>query len=180
MTRYLLSSRPFLLLVLILPAVAAAETFELETPGAIDIQEPEPWQEQEVALPPYPAEDDLVAVTSDRLRAGMTLELDRRHLAVGNDGVVRYTVVVASARGARNVFFEGIDCRERRYKTYAYGHGGRTLRSRTNPQWERIPLRGTRSFRKDLSEGYFCERFGHARSRGDIMDRLDGAMTLDF
>ena len=67
-----------------------------------------PWHEQEARLPAYPKEERLI-----RFDTGPTSTLrffvDRDSLAVGADGVVRFTLV-AKSDGAANVSYEGIRC----------------------------------------------------------------------
>jgi len=59
-------------------------------------------------------------------------------LSIGDDGVVRYILVVKTAGGATNVTFEGIRCDTREQKYYALGQpSGNWTRAR-NPQWRRI------------------------------------------
>jgi len=42
--------------------------------------------------------------------------IDSKSLSVGTDGVVRYSVVIVSGSGARNVLFEGLRCATREFR----------------------------------------------------------------
>ena len=138
---------------------------------------PEPWggegqsQEQPVAVPPFPTADDLVDLGFDF--AGYRYHIDRRSLAVAiEDGVVRYTVVIDSPEGTRNVLFEGIRCRPREYKTYAYATGDGPFHESSSAEW--IPIRSGSAFgyRRDLQEIYLCRGLLPRRSTGEMLHRI--------
>jgi hypothetical protein len=115
------------------------------------------WAEEGFVLPPYPEEADLIGFPVDDPGSPLRYSLDARHLAVGDDGVVRYTLVVRSSSGAVNVSVEGIRCDQRQYKVYAYGTGDGTLRPIRDPQWEGIGSLGAGSHHRDLRQFYFCK-----------------------
>lgn len=119
--------------------------------------EPEPWKEGATELPPYPDERDLLEVAVDDAGAGRTYYLDTKSLSMGEDRVVRYTVVIVSRTGARNVFYEGIRCDTREYKTYAYGTSGGDLRMVPESRWEPISGRGATVYRHYFYEYYVCD-----------------------
>ncbi|MDR2678814.1 MAG: CNP1-like family protein, partial [Zoogloeaceae bacterium] len=66
-----------------------------------DTEKPE-WKENEVALPPYPQDGDLISLYVSAT-AQNRFFVDLANLSVGSDGVVRYTLVVISPSGVRNV-----------------------------------------------------------------------------
>src|SRR5690606_20525151 len=86
-------------------------------------------REEEVPLPAYPRESDLIEfeVGSGAHR----YFIDARSLDVGADGVVRYALVVKTAGGASNASYEGIRCATQEKRIYALGH----------PQGKWIPAR---------------------------------------
>jgi hypothetical protein len=100
------------------------------------------WKELEARLPPYPKSENLV-----RFEVGDAsphrFYIDAPSLAIGADGVVRYTLVVKTAAGATNVTFEGIRCDGRQQKYYAVGNANGTWSRARNPAWRRIPLQDT-------------------------------------
>lgn len=168
-----------LVLGLSLNTVMADDFFE-EVPDFEGDFTKEPWQEEETPLPSLPKKQDLLELTVAQASSRLSYAIDTGNLQVGDDGVVRYTVIISTSSGARNVFFEGIRCNERTYKTYAYGHDGESFRSRSGARWKPIPLRGNQSFRRDLHGAYFCDRFGAVRTRKEIITRLHGGFTLDL
>jgi len=96
-----------------------------------------PWKELEARIPSYPRTGDLVPFEAGATSAHR-FYVDARSLSVGEDGVVRYTLVIKAAGGATNVTFEGIRCESRQQKYYAVGRAdGSWVRAR-NPQWRSI------------------------------------------
>jgi hypothetical protein len=96
-----------------------------------------PWKEIEARIPSYPGAGDLVPFEVG-VASPHRFYVDARSLSIGEDGVVRYTLVVKAAGGAANVSFEGIRCELRQQKFYAVGRpDGSWVRAR-NPQWRRI------------------------------------------
>lgn len=128
-----------------------------EPGGPKNIPEAEEWKEGRVDLPPWPKEADLVEIHPEMVAGPFRFFLDERSLRVDpQDAVVRYTLVVESAGGARNVSFEGIRCTLRgAYRVYAYGTGDRF--SPIGPSdWLPLPLKGTEAYREDLRRNRFC------------------------
>ncbi len=162
-----------------LPTATADDFFE-ETPDFEGDFEKTPWQEEAAPLPPLPEERDLLELRVPQASGNLSYAIDSGNLQVGDDDVVRYTVIITTSSGARNVLFEGIRCSERTYKTYAYGHDGESFRKRSGARWQPIALRGNQSFRRDLHGAYFCDRFGVVRTRKEIITRLRGGFTLDL
>ena len=96
-----------------------------------------PWKEIEARIPSYPRSEDLVVFEVSASKAHRYY-IDARSLSIGEDGVVRYTLVVKAAGGATNVTFEGIRCELREQKYYAVGRpDGNCARAR-NPRWRAI------------------------------------------
>lgn len=77
------------------------------------------WVENKVdALPPLPQDANLLPFEVSG-NTPLHFAVDRNSLSVGSDGVVRYTVVVTSPSGARNVNYEGIRCDTYEWRQYA-------------------------------------------------------------
>lgn len=113
------------------------------------------WQELEVQLPVAPKPESLVpfyvsAATSNRFF------VDGKTLSVGNDGVVRYVLLVLTPEGGRNVTFEGMRCETRERRIYASGRqDGSWSRSRKN-EWVRIQDVYANRHHAALFLEYFC------------------------
>lgn len=113
------------------------------------------WAEQGLVIPPYPREEGLVEVPVGRFDYPYTLLVDTGSISVGEDKVVRYTVVLRSSAGVDNISFEGLLCNRNRYKRYAYGSGG-VFYPMANADWQRIRHNRQDVYRRVLAEDYFC------------------------
>lgn len=124
--------------------------------GKFDESLVEQWKELGVAPPTYPSDSDLIAV---RMPATYTLKvyLDEKSISLAQDGITRFTLVVESASGSRNVFFEGYHCDVREYKTYASGTSEKTFEPIRKPKWERVPYYDINAFRFQLLRYYVCD-----------------------
>ncbi|MFT4070000.1 CNP1-like family protein [Paraburkholderia sp.] len=77
------------------------------------------WVENKVdTLPPLPTDANLLPFEVSG-NTPLQFAIDRNSVSVGTDGVVRYTVVVTSPSGARNVNYEGIRCDTYEWRLYA-------------------------------------------------------------
>ena len=114
-----------------------------------------PWKELEARIPSYPTSGDLVPFDAGGA-SPHRFYVDARSLSVGEDGVVRYTLVIKAAGGATNVTFEGIRCELRQQKYYAVGRAdGNWVRAR-NPQWRRIESQDVNRHHSVLYAEFFC------------------------
>lgn len=112
-------------------------------------------QEREVVLPAFPRESDLVefyvsAATSNRFY------IDAATLSAGDDGVVRYTLVVLTSGGATNVSHEGIRCATLEFRLYATGRSDRTWSPARTSEWRPIENKPVNRHHAALSRDYFC------------------------
>jgi len=127
-------------------AVLAAEDEEAET---------KPWQEIDVQFPPAPRKELLTpfyvsaATNNDFFIDGSTL-------SVGEDGVVRYVLVIQTAGGARNVSYEGMRCLTRERRIYASGRLDGSWSAARNNEWVRIHDAAANRQYAALFLEYFC------------------------
>ena len=113
------------------------------------------WREIVAQIPAYPKPEDLVRVPTGTATSHQFF-VDARSLALGEDGVMRYTVVTKAAGGATNVTFEGIRCETRERKVYALGRSdGSWVRSRSS-EWQRVVLRDLAPYTHTLYHQFFC------------------------
>lgn len=153
--------RPWLVLLLAGAATSAVAQWDPHSgpaPNRYDHGEEEkPWQELQVAPPAFPRPENLrdfyvSAVATNKY------SVDASTLTVGADGVVRYVLVVRTSGGATNVSFEGIDCKERRWKHYATGRSdGTWSESRAGRlEWRAIENKPVNPHHAALSRDLFC------------------------
>ncbi|MGH8700620.1 MAG: CNP1-like family protein [Burkholderiales bacterium] len=130
-----------------------------------------PWKEIEARIPSYPGAGDLVPFEAGAA-SPHRFYVDARSLSVGEDGVVRYTLVIKAAGGATNVTYEGIRCELREQKYYAVGRAdGNWMRAR-NPQWRRIEPQDVNRHHNVLYSDFFCSgKLPHGSVR-EVLQRL--------
>ena len=126
-------------------------------------------EEDAIELPAYPRAADLVEFSVPDAR-GFRFFIDGASLAVGRDGVVRYSFVGRSPAGAENVSFEGLRCRSGEYRVYAVGRPESRSWNATPSQWQRVSAGGTGRWRSALQRDYFCRE--PVRDAEDAVQRL--------
>ncbi|MGH8681857.1 MAG: CNP1-like family protein [Burkholderiales bacterium] len=129
-----------------------------------------PWQEQRVTLPLYPKEERLIRFDTGPAST-LRFFVDRDSLSVGEDGVVRFTLVAKSDE-ATNVSYEGIRCSMRERKVYAYGQPDGAWREARAAQWVRIGPPVTDLHRFVLWDDYFCPGRAPIRTANEGVDAL--------
>jgi hypothetical protein len=114
-----------------------------------------PWQEIAIQLPALPQKENLLEFDVGET-ATMRFFVDAKSISVGDDAVVRYTLVSRSPSGAENISYEGLRCETQERKLYAFGHkDGSWSRSRRD-QWERYTGTVANSQHAALARDYFC------------------------
>jgi len=124
-----------------------------------DYEEPaKAWQEIESQLPAFPQDANLIPFDVSAT-ARHQYFIDYPSVSVGEDGVVRFTVVVRTRGGAENVSFEGMRCTTGEHKLYAFGHrkaaSGEWSRNR-HARWIIVKDRANNSYQRELFTSYFC------------------------
>lgn len=114
------------------------------------------WKEIEAKMPAAPRPEDLLPFEASGASAHRFF-LDARSLSIGEDGVVRYTLVVKTSGGATNTTFEGMRCELRQQKYYAVGQPNGTWVRARNPQWRRIEQRDLNNHHRVLYADFFCD-----------------------
>lgn len=140
------------LLFLLLPAVCLGKTEYLNPDFEEDTT---PWEEKAASLPAYPKTENLVRFDVSSATANKFM-IDTASLSVGQDGVVRYTVVIESPSGARTVNFEGMRCDPAEYKIYGFGQENGKWAENRYATWQPFKQRSLLSYHKALFEDHFC------------------------
>ena len=134
-----------------------------------DDLEGKPWDLQRALLPPYPKEADLL-----RIYVGSAIPfaffVDRASVSVGQDGIVRYTLVARSSSGATNVSYEGMRCETYESKTYAFGRSDGTWVQARNQQWSSYSRYQT-DWHLVLADDFYCSVRG-ARTAEEAVQAL--------
>jgi hypothetical protein len=115
------------------------------------------WKEEESEPPAFPKQENLVEVYVSAVASNRYF-VDASTLAVGNDEVVRYVLVVKTSGGATNVSFEGMRCKNPVWKHYATGgRDGTWTKSRaTRIEWRPIENKPVNRHHAALSRDLFC------------------------
>jgi len=154
-------------LLLCLPLVAQAEWGQFDH----EFEQDKPWAEVAAQLPPYPKAENLVEFNVSSAPRNRH-SIDTESISVGEDKVVRYTVVIDAAGGAKNVAFEGLRCATGERRLYAYGHPDGAWSKARNAGWEPIKFRSLLSYHKALFEDYFCPDGINVRDAGEAVRKL--------
>jgi len=129
------------------------------------------WQEETLNLPAAPETGNLLpfyvsAATSNRFF------LDAPSLLVGKDGIVRYTLLVLTPGGGRNVSYEGMRCETKERRIYASGRLDGSWSLSRNGEWSRIQdAAGNRQYAA-LFLDYLCRDGVIARNVEEIVASL--------
>lgn len=129
------------------------------------------WKEGEHAFPPPPQDSGLRAFPVGASSSNIFL-VDESSLAVGEDRVVRYVLVVRTAGGAENVTYEGIRCETGERRIYAIGRPGGAWGVARQSDWEFIGPQAHNRPRATLARAYFCEGSVPPRNRDEVLRRL--------
>ena len=116
---------------------------------------PVSWQEQAVVFPAAPQVSGwlpfyVTAATENRFF------VDAASLSVGDDGVVRYVLLVQTAGGARNVSYEGMRCETSERRIYALGRSDGSWVKARSSEWSRISAIGNNRYHAALFSEFFC------------------------
>jgi len=130
------------------------------------------WQEGNVVLPSYPQADSLIKVDIDRGGQPLNFYVDPKSIESTPTGVVRYTVVIESSSGSKNVLYEGIRCLTGEFRTYAYGSSSSEFVEARTSKWADIQETGAMIHRDGLFKHYLCSDKQIAYPASTILQRM--------
>jgi hypothetical protein len=138
-----------------------------------DWEDPEtrPWTEVQEAPPAFPEEANL----REFYVSGATRHrffIDQASLQPGQDGVVRYVLVIRSEGGATNISFEGIRCATHEFKIYAIGRQDRNWSTPRQSPWRLIENKPMNRQHAALSRELFCPNGLAIRSAAEGREAL--------
>lgn len=129
-------------------------------------------------FPPPPAEGSLRPFLVSKVSPNEFL-IDEASLTVGEDGVVRYVLVVRAAGGAQNVTFEGIRCEAGAWQLYASGRSDGQWAAARDPRWQPITSAVYNGARAALATEFFCDAATAPRNRDEVLRRLRGLQRAE-
>jgi hypothetical protein len=98
--------------------------------------------------------------------------IDGESINIGDDGVVRFTMVVKSPSGAENISYEGIRCETTEQKFYAFGRRDGTWSNARSPTWRKIQYKDVNRQWATLYSYYFCPDGSPIASAKDAIQRF--------
>ena len=129
------------------------------------------WKEEAVTPPAFPQDASLREFYVSETTTNRFF-IDEASLSVGNDGVVRFVLVIRTSGGATNITYEGIRCESREFRFYASGRQDGTWASVRKSEWKPIENKPINRHHAALSRDLFCP------SGSPIMSAEDGRNAL--
>lgn len=167
--------RIFILWFFLLPGLA----FGAEILNPDFVEDETPWEEIASQLPAYPKNENLIAFDVSSATSNKFM-IDTASLSVGTDGVIRYTVVIESAAGARTVNFEGMRCDPPEYKIYGFGQEDGKWLENKYASWQPYKMRSLLSYHKALFEDHFCPDWIRIRDAEEGIGNLKRGKAVSF
>ncbi len=132
-------------------------------------EEKKPWDELQAQLPAYPKLAEALPFEVPPSRPAQFF-IDPKSIAIGADGVVRYTLIAKSTSGTLNVSYEGLRCETREKKLYAFGRKEGDWSRNRFAKWEEIPGTARDPQHNFLYNDFFCPD-------SSIVDSADEAIS---
>ena len=130
------------------------------------------WEEQKQQLPGYPKEPNLKQIDVGPITS-FRFYVDTESVNIGTDGVVRFTLMARSDRGATNVTYEGLRCQTQERKMYAIGRADGTWVAPRNPGWVFLERKNINLVLTVLYEDFFCPDRVIASSTKEAVDAIN-------
>ncbi len=130
------------------------------------------WKEAAVEMPAPPQAAGLRAFDIGSTSPNAFF-VDEQSVTVGEDRVVRYTLVVRTPGGAENVTFEGIRCATGERRIYASGRKDGTWTPMKSSEWQPISVNNYNRPRAALAYDYFCDGPAAPRDRKHALQLLE-------
>ncbi|MGH8671943.1 MAG: CNP1-like family protein, partial [Burkholderiales bacterium] len=154
--------------LLLAPALMGADPQWRDLP---DADEDKPWVEEQVAFPVAPREENLIPLKLSATARNRFL-VDALSVTLGGDSVLRYTMMVLTEGGARNVTYEGMRCETKEIRLYGFGRTDGTWSKARHSEW--LPLRedSRNPYQEVLYRDFLCPNRLAAASAEHVVARL--------
>lgn len=130
--------------------------FVLYPPLALAANEDDkPAAEADVQFPPFPRAENMIPFTVSATTRNEFM-IDGESLSVSHDGTVRYTLVIVSPAGARNITYEAMRCKTAERRLYAVARADDTWAKARSDKWVRIRESTLNRHHAALFGDYFC------------------------
>ena len=158
----------FLTCILVLVACA-------RQPFKDEFESDKPWVEQLTQLPSYPEAKNLLAFDAGTVTSNQYL-VDTTSIKIGEDGVIRFSLVIKSSAGAQNVSYEGIRCATSERKLYALGRDDKTWIQPRVSEWQKLEFVRQFYAQRELSKNIFCPHGQIAHTPEEAIQALKAGM----
>lgn len=140
-----------------------------------EFESDKPWVEQMAQLPAYPDAKDLLAFDAGAVTSNQYL-VDTTSIKIGEDGVIRFTLVIKSSAGALNVSYEGIRCATSERKLYALGRDDKTWIQPRVSEWQKLDFIRQFYAQRELTKNIFCPYQQIVSSTEEAIQALEAGM----
>jgi len=156
--------------VFAVPCYAEQETDDADLGGFIAGPK---WKESNAVIPDFPKQDDLLMVEVDKADSPFNYFIDTKNVSISSDGgVIRYSVVIQSDSGAKNVIYEGIRCKTAEFRIYAFGsYDNKFVKARTS-EWKLIQNNAAMAHRYNLYTHYMCNEYQTHSSIDIVLQKI--------
>ncbi len=113
------------------------------------------WFELQAQLPSYPKPENLIFFDIGPISSHRHY-IDETSIQVGDDGVIRYSLVIEPSSKVMNVSFEGLRCATKERKRYALGRSDGTWSQSHLTEWQRLENITQDYAQQELFKYYFC------------------------
>lgn len=120
-----------------------------------EFESDKPWVEQLTQLPAYPDVKNLMAFDAGSATSNQYF-VDTTSIKIGEDGVIRFSLVIKSSEGALNISYEGIRCATKERKLYALGRNDKTWSQPRVSEWQKLDFVRQFYAQRELSKNIFC------------------------
>ncbi|GKS69089.1 CNP1-like family protein [Nitrosomonas sp. PY1] len=153
--------------ILIILSACANKTFKDQ------FEEEKTWTERATQLPPYPDMNNLLEFdATGQAVTGNQYLIDPASISVGEDGVIRFSLIIKSSSGALNVSYEGIRCETTERKLYALGRNDKTWAEPRVSEWEKLINVRQLYAQRELARNIFCPNRQIVRNKEDAIQAL--------
>ena len=140
-----------------------------------EFESDKPWVEQMTHLPAHPELKNLLAFDAGAVTSNQYL-VDTTSIRIGQDEVIRFTLVVKSSAGAMNVSYEGIRCATSERKLYALGRDDKTWTKPRVSEWQKLDYVRQFYAQRELSKNIFCPHQQIVSTTEDAIQALKAGM----
>lgn len=140
-----------------------------------EFESDKPWVEQLTQLPPYPEEKNLMAFDAGSATSNQYF-VDTTSIKIGEDGVIRFSLVIKSSEGALNISYEGIRCATKERKLYALGRNDKTWSQPRVSEWQKLDFVRQFYAQRELSKNIFCPHQQIVSSPEEAIQALKAGM----